>query len=74
MLKLEDIKVGMRVNPDDLDEIYNILIILTNFDDNDVGEIVYIGQPNTIEADTLYSTLREICTIYHTVNEDLEDD
>jgi hypothetical protein len=70
MLKLEDIKVGMRVNPRDLSEIYDTLIILTNFN-NHVGEIVYIGESDTEESGRIYDSLTEICSVYND-SEELE--
>lgn len=70
MLRLEDLKVGMRVNPDDLDDIYYKLIILTNFI-GDVGEIVYIGEPNTAESNRIYKAYDGICTVYNVDEEEV---
>jgi hypothetical protein len=64
MLKLEDIKVGMRVNPDDLREIYHTLIILANFE-GDIGEILYIGDVDTKESYDIYMSYDNTCTVYH---------
>lgn len=68
MLSKEDIKVGMRVNPRDLDSICYTLIILDDFKDG-LGVIRYIGEPNTEESHRLYSTLHDICTVYNNDDE-----
>lgn len=64
ILRAEDVKVGMRVNPKDLADIYYTLIILADFQ-GDRGVVMYVGEPNTAEATRLYSTLDDICTIYN---------
>lgn len=65
MLKLEDLKVGMRVSVSELANIFYKLIILTDFDKDNKGKIVYIGEPNTSESTNLYNSLEEICTVYN---------
>lgn len=69
MLGINDIKIGMRVNPRDLDEIYYTLIILSDFEGEE-GIIVYIGEPNTKEATNIYNTLDNICTVYNNDDEE----
>ena len=69
MLKLEDIKVGMRVDYKDLSEIYDTLIILTDFN-GDVGTIVYIGDEDTEESYNVYMQLKEICTVYNSLDDE----
>ena len=69
MLRAEDVKVGMRVNPKDLDNIFYTLIILSDFV-GDIGTILYIGEPNTAEATRIYSTIDNICTVYNNNDEE----
>ena len=73
MLGINDIKVGMRVDPKDLDEIYYTLIILSDFKEN-TGVIVYIGEPNTVEATNIYTNLDGICTVYNNNDEEVSWD
>jgi hypothetical protein len=72
MLKLEDIKVGMRVNTQDLIEIYDVVIILTDIKDH-VGKIIYIGEPDTDELENIYKGVDNVCPIFNR-SEDLEVD
>ena len=66
MLKAEDVKVGMRVNPKDLRDI-GVAFILTNFECS-IGEVVYKGEPYTEEceriADEITSRNSGICFYY----------
>jgi hypothetical protein len=71
MLSLSDIKVGMKVNPRDLDEIYDTLIILANFEGK-IGEILYIGQANTSESHYVYTHYDGICTVFN-VDEEYDE-
>lgn len=69
MLHLGDIRLGMRVRPEELWHIYNTVIILTNFDEkNETAEIVYIGKPNTDKLIALEERIRlekkAMCCIY----------
>lgn len=67
MLKAEDVKVGMRVNPKELWNIVGVAFILTNFE-GDIGEVVYKGEPYTEEceriADEITSRNGGICFYY----------
>lgn len=67
MLKVEDLKVGMRVNPKDLEGIIGVAFILTDFLE-EIGTIAYIGEPYTDEcsriSDKITSSGKSICTYY----------
>lgn len=56
MLKLEDLKVGMRVNMNELDKVYETAIILSDLRDG-CGSIYYIGELNTAEMSDVYAML-----------------
>lgn len=66
-LSLDEIKVGMKVNPKQLWGIFGVSILLSNFD-GDIGEILYIGSPYTDEECNLSKKLREegkeLCCYY----------
>lgn len=68
MYRVEDLKVGMIVKIRDLKEIYNTVILLTDITDESckdrTGRIVYIGEPNTSELDSIFKGLSNFCTIY----------
>lgn len=73
MLKAEDVNVGMRVNPDDLDEIIGVAFILTDFV-GDTGVVMYKGEPYTEECsrivEDILSSGKAICTYYEPYDEE----
>lgn len=76
MYKLSDLAVGMRVTIEELNNIYDIVIILTDIQGTSykdkTGRIVYIGEPDTEELQEAFdSTVKDVCTIYN-LHEDVE--
>lgn len=75
MYKVEDLKVGMRVKLKELKDIYDIVILLTDITNDDcknrTGRIVYIGEPNTPELDSIFKGLTNFCTVYK-LREDID--
>lgn len=73
--KLEDLKLGMRVESDNLSEIKDTHIILTEAQYisgiNMSGKISFIGQELTDEARDLY---KPGVSIYDVYNDSLEED
>ena len=67
-LKLEDLKIGMRVNAIQLDNIYDTYIILNDISFNKnkhtIGTIAFIGETVTDDAANLFTPGASICTIY----------
>lgn len=49
-LKLEDLKVGMRVTKEQLSEIYGVCIYFDHYDTELGGTIIYIGEGGTKES------------------------
>lgn len=68
MLKAEDVKVGMRVKSEDLWEIIGVAFLLTDFDEEGYGTVVYAGKPYTKELRDLSVSLvaqgKPICNLY----------
>ncbi len=74
--KLSDLKIGMRVNVEDLSSIYNTWIILykpkkTHFEED--GIIGFIGSEPNSESDALYTKDNIITPVYND-STDLEGD
>ena len=67
MLKLEDLKVGMRASILDLEKITGTAFILVDVESS-IGTIVYIGEPYTDESTDIVLSLQKqgksVCTIY----------
>lgn len=49
-LRLEDLKVGMRVTKEQLEDIYGVWIYFDHYDNELGGTIIYIGQGSTNES------------------------
>lgn len=74
MFRLEDLKIGMRVNPKDLQNIYDVTIVLGDFDNtNSVGTIKYIGKSDTQEVLDICLKTNPRCVIYNTKDEEFCD-
>lgn len=67
-LKLEDLKIGMRVKTSQLDEILNLYMILTDSElteSNDVqGTLVYFGDGNSEEYHKWFNQNKPITPVY----------
>lgn len=67
-LTLEDLKIGMRVNAVQLENIYDTYIILNNTYRNKnkhtIGTIAFIGKEVTQEAAHIFVPGASVCTIY----------
>ncbi|MDE7476471.1 MAG: hypothetical protein K2M91_00735 [Lachnospiraceae bacterium] len=57
MLKLNDLKVGMRVNYKDLSDVFETVIVLADLDEDYNGTIYYIGDHSTQELRDVYAKL-----------------
>ena len=72
-LKLEDLKVGMYVEIDQLTEIYDTAIIVELSDKDDSGGVIqFIGEPNRKSYNGLghlYEPGKSIAPIYHDSSE-----
>lgn len=65
-LKLEDLKIGMEVEFDQLSDIYDTLILLTSYSYTDnKGVIEFIGEPGSEEARPIFESGKVIASIYH---------
>lgn len=73
MFEVEDLKVGMIVKIKELKEIYDTVILLTDITNESckdrTGRIVYIGEPNTSELDSIFKGLSNFCTVYRVIEE-----
>lgn len=49
-LKLEDLRIGMRVKKEQLSEIYGVRIYFDHYDFNEGGKIIYIGDGGTEDS------------------------
>ena len=67
-LTLEDLKIGMRVNAVQLENIYDTYIILkdakTLKDGNTLGTIAFIGEKVTVDAANIFVEGASICTVF----------
>lgn len=70
-LRLEEIYVGMKVEPEQLTEIYDIWIILIKSVQNpdETPTIRFIGKETNKESDKLYTEDNIIIPIYNDKNE-----
>lgn len=64
--KLEELSLGMRVNPLSLQDIYGTVIVIGDFDDEGFGIIKYIGEPDTKEVVDICLATNPRCVIYNT--------
>ena len=72
-LTLNEINIGMRVFPRQLDEILYTYIILANkADNNDESEIIYIGDENIEKFKELKEKYPSLCVVYNTEEDLLE--
>ena len=74
--KIEDLQIGMRVNKENLSEIYDMWIILyrpKNMQLLEDGIIGFIGKETNSESDALYTGDNIIIPVYND-SIDLEDD
>ena len=73
MLKLEDVKVGMRINPDELRKFVGVAFLLTDFINHE-GIVKYIGEPFSDESikvtKEILSAGKSICTVYEPYDEE----
>lgn len=67
-LSLDEIKVGMKVDPKQLKGIIGVAILLSNYNNEPLSTIEYIGSPYTDEAISINKKTLEnggsFCTIY----------
>lgn len=68
--KLEELKIGMRVTPEQLSEIYDTWIFLIKDNKEDLGEIAFIGKEPNADSDKLFKRKGYITPIYNDSNED----
>lgn len=65
----EELKVGDTVRITDLDEIYDTLIVLSDFsEDGKFGVIKYIGEQSQEGSDIIRS-LASVCVVYNDSDE-----
>lgn len=64
--KLEELSLGMKVNPLSLQDIYGTVIVLGDFDDEGAGIIKYIGEPDTKEVVDICLAINPRCVVYTT--------
>lgn len=64
--KLEELSLGMKVNPLSLQDIYGTVIVLGDFNDEGVGIIKYIGEPDTKEVVDICLAINPRCVVYNT--------
>lgn len=64
--RLEDLSLGMKVNPLSLQDIYGTVIVIGDFDDEGFGIIKYIGEPDTKEVVDICLATNPRCVIYNT--------
>lgn len=65
-LKLEDLKIGMEVEFDQLSDIYDTLILLTSDSYTaNKGVIKFIGKPGSEEVRSIFKSGKVIAPIYH---------
>ena len=61
-LKVEDLKIGMKVMKEQLSNIYGITVYFNNYDTTDGGVIIFI------ESDTNKASLQKLCSIVESNN------
>ena len=67
MLSIDDIKVGMRVNPRQLDDILYTYILLTNkSDETNDSVIIYIGDEDIDKFQEFRKKYSSLCVVYNT--------
>ena len=64
--KLEELSLGMKVNPLSLQDIYGTVIVFGDFNDEGVGIIKYIGEPDTKEVVDICLATNPHCVVYNT--------
>ena len=71
-LSLDEIKVGMMVNPRQLDDILYTYVILANKSDiTGESEIIYIGEEDVDKFQSFRYSYPSLCVVYNT--DDLDE-
>lgn len=71
--KYDDLSIGKRVKISDLDNLYGVLIVLSDFTDNsEYGVIKYIGQPCQESTDLIQflGATKGVCVVSNNYFED----
>ncbi len=65
-LKLEDLRIGMEVDIDQLSEIYDTVIVLTSDSyESNTGTIEFIGNEHNEESHRIINSGKVIASIFH---------
>lgn len=62
---LDELKIGMRVTPEQLSEIYDTWIFLIKDKKEDLGEIAFIGKEPDRNSDKLFQRKGYITPVYN---------
>lgn len=64
--KLEDLKIGMKINSkDQLSDIVDTWIIMTRRSSNEPYTIEFIGEETNMESDKLFAQGKQVCPVFN---------